>query len=64
MNQVISLPKDYKELNPHAKKSVYPALTGYTSLHIGKLIKYCFSCKSDINPFFHDSCSNSMCRSY
>jgi hypothetical protein len=43
MNITANLPKDYKEKNPNAKKSDYPALVGYTALHIGKLTKFFFS---------------------
>lgn len=38
MNSHIALPKDFKDSTPKAKKSDYPALTGYTALHLGKFI--------------------------
>jgi hypothetical protein len=39
MNTCIQLPKDYKKNNPKAKKSDYPVSTGYTALHLGKIIR-------------------------
>jgi hypothetical protein len=37
MNSTIGLPKEFKEKNPKAKRSEYPALTDLNVLHIGKL---------------------------
>lgn len=38
VNESADLPKDYKKNNPLAKKSDYPALVGYTALHLGKFV--------------------------
>lgn len=39
MDTCIQLPKDYKKNNLKAKRSEYPVSTGYTALHLGKIIK-------------------------
>lgn len=36
MNLAVTLPKNYKKENPHAKISDYPKNTGHNALHFGK----------------------------
>lgn len=37
LNDCVALPKDFRKEKPDAKRADYPALTGYTALHFGKV---------------------------
>lgn len=39
MNATVQLPRDFFKENPKRKKSEYPAETGYTALHLGRMSK-------------------------
>lgn len=47
MNEVVGLPRNFKKKNPKFTKKDYPPLTGYTAIHIGKVLNNHYSLKRE-----------------